>query len=276
MLTAGYIRISGEEQSVSPRILEEQQVRIRTYAQDNELVLVNIYADTGINGSVRSTRAGLMALLDDSNNGTFSTVLITSRDRIAREEELGCKVLRELAENGKRVIAVDEGELVGWPDRVPGGPRRAKDFRPVAERLLRGREEGARLGRHQSGTAPYGYRRDYSAKGQGVPLVIHPQEAQVVKLIFREYLRLRSMKKLIDLLNGMGIKTRRGKEWSRAGISWILKNKTYLGKVHFGQIRSKGLHEAIISPIIYNKVQKLIRKNNKRGANKAKRQPAHR
>ena len=60
-------------------------------------------------------------------------------------------------------------------------------------------------------------------------------------------------------------------EWSRAGISWILKNDTYVGRVHFGKIRSKGRHESIVPPIVFNKVQKLIRENNKRkgGAEKA-------
>jgi hypothetical protein len=142
----------------------------------------------------------------------------------------------------------------------------------VTLRLLRGREEGARAGKHQSGTAPYGYVRDYQkrakigvAKEKGVPLVIQPDEAEVVRLIFRLYLRHRSMKKVIELLQQKGLRTRRSKEWSRAGISWILKNDTYLGRVHFGAIRTKGEHEAIIAPIVYYKVQKLIRKNDKRG-----------
>jgi hypothetical protein len=140
----------------------------------------------------------------------------------------------------------------------------------VTLRLLRGREEGARAGKHQSGTAPYGYVRDYArrAKGpneKGVPLVIEPEEAEVVRLIFRLYLRHRSMKKVIELLHAKGLRTRRGKEWSRAGISWILKNDTYLGRVHFGAIRTKGEHEPIIAPIVYYKAQKLIRKNDKRG-----------
>jgi hypothetical protein len=153
-----------------------------------------------------------------------------------------------------------------------GGTRRLDP--EVTLRLLSGREEGARRGKHQSGTAPYGYVRDYSKRARaagaepaakGVPLVIQPEEAEVVRLIFRLYLRHRSMKKVIEILHGRGLRTRRGKEWSRAGISWILKNDTYLGRVHFGAIRTRGEHEAIIAPIVYYKAQKLIRKNDKRG-----------
>lgn len=151
--------------------------------------------------------------------------------------------------------------------------RRGRRLDPeVTMRLLRGREEGARRGKHQSGTAPFGYVRDYARRGprtdpstKGVPLVIEPGEAEIVRLIFRLYLRTRSMKKVIEILHARGMRTRRGKEWSRAGISWILKNDTYLGRVHFGAIRTRGEHEAIIAPIVYYKVQKLIRKNDKRG-----------
>ncbi|MBX3470339.1 MAG: recombinase family protein [Planctomycetes bacterium] len=161
----------------------------------------------------------------------------------------------------------------GGPGRRPSAPRaaaaregaEASRRRVVAERLLRGREAGARAGKHQSGPAPYGYRRDYSQRStQGVLLVPDEEEGQVVQLIFREYLRLRSMKRLIKLLDERGLRTRRGKRWSRAGVSWILKNDTYVGRVHFGEIRAKGRHDSLVPPILFNKVQKLIRLNNKR------------
>jgi hypothetical protein len=160
--------------------------------------------------------------------------------------------------------------VTGRIDGVAAGRRLDPE---VTLRLLRGREEGARRGKHQSGTAPYGYVRDYSKRAKakadptakGVPLVIHAEEAEVVRLIYRLYLRHRSMKKVIEVLHARGLRTRRGKEWSRAGISWILKNDTYLGRVHFGAIRTRGEHEAIIAPIVYYKAQKLIRKNDKRG-----------
>jgi hypothetical protein len=171
---------------------------------------------------------------------------------------------------GRLLDAPIQPPLTARPDGVAGVRRLDPE---VTLRLLRGREEGARRGKHQSGTAPYGYVRDYSrrvkAKGdpstKGVPLVIHAEEADVVRLIYRLYLRHRSMKKVIEILHARGLRTRRGKEWSRAGISWILKNDTYLGRVHFGTIRTRGEHEAIIAPIVYYKAQKLIRKNDKRG-----------
>ena len=152
---------------------------------------------------------------------------------------------------------------------IPGRRRGLPD--DVTRRLLRGRENGAREGKHQSGTAPFGYVRDYESRGRGrgVPLKLHSTEAEVVRSIFDLYLRMRSMKRVVEHLNANGVRTRRSKEWSRAGIAWMLKNETYIGRVHFGSIRAKGRHEPIVSASVFQRIQRLIRKNDKRGRSEA-------
>jgi hypothetical protein len=155
-------------------------------------------------------------------------------------------------------------------DRRPMPPR-AREV--LAARLLRGRLNGAKDGRHQSGPAPYGYRRprEKVAFGEHHPLLeVDLEEADVVRRIFREYLRVRSMKRLVELLNVSGSRTRRNKEWSRAGVAWILKNDTYVGRVHFGEVKAHGRHPPIVSWIIFNKANKLIRLNDKRQARRAR------
>ena len=141
----------------------------------------------------------------------------------------------------------------------------------VSTRLKRGRFKGAKNGYHQSGPAPYGYMRKRERKSPDENrtrrvIVPHPEESKIVQLIFREYLRLGSLAKLINALADRGIRTRRGKPWSRAGLSWIIKNETYLGMVGFGEIHTRGKHEAIISRIVFNKANKRMSRNNKRGS----------
>lgn len=153
----------------------------------------------------------------------------------------------------------DEEPIPVPTERSPAENDRVK---ALTERLLKGRVEGAQNGRHQAGPAPFGYVRRYSLAG--TELVPDPVEADLVRYIFREYLRVRSMKKLVELLDSKGIKTRRGKKWSRAGISWILSNDTYVGRVHFGTVHTRGVHTPLVAPITFNKVQKLIGANDKR------------
>lgn len=283
MKVIAYARTSFQEQDEGGfPSLEEQERALRAFAERTGLTLDKVHTDYGLTPT-QATRAGLINILDDMESD-WEAVLITSpcrlRDLIAT---FSFDPIEELRTEGKRVLVTNDAtakQLAEVVARIkatrPAPVRRvkgdtARHKREVAQRLLRGREEGARAGKHQSGPAPFGYRRDYSKRNaEGVRLVPDPEEAEVVKMIFREYLRLRSMKRLIKLLDEKGLKTRRGKQWSRAGVSWILKNDTYIGRVHFGEIRVKGQHESIVAPITFNKVQQLIRVNNKRGRSTTK------
>lgn len=275
MKVVGYTRTSWEEQRFKTYLsVTEQEARLREFARRTGLRLDEVHSDTGLSPK-HGTCAGLVSILDDMD-GDWDAVIVTSVDRLRGIATVSVEALEELRENGKRVLVVNEATAAQLqreaPARPAPEPKQTSPASPsgaarrrIAERLLKGREAGARAGKHQSGPAPYGYRRDYARRGQeGVLLVPDDHEAEVVRMIFREYLRLRSMKRLIKLLDEQGLRTRRGKRWSRAGVSWILKNDTYVGRVHFGKIRSRGKHDSIVPPIVFNKVQKLIRHNNKR------------
>lgn len=134
----------------------------------------------------------------------------------------------------------------------------------IGRLLAQARIEKAMRGHFQCGPAPFGYIRDYAGKDEGIPLVPHSSESEVVRTIFREYLRLKSLSKVADRLNGESLLTRRGSPWTRASLAWVLGNPVYLGKVVYSSVKTKGRHPAIISPIVYNKVQKLRRENRKK------------
>lgn len=277
MKVVGYARTSYAEQvDGSFSSVEEQERDLRQFAERTGLALEAVHKDTGLNPN-HGTCAGLISILDSMENG-WEAVLVSSACRLRGAPNVSFDPLVELRENDKRVLIADPSTadaLAKIVARVKASRKAAEPEpepqcegvrrRKIAERLLKGREAGAKAGKHQSGPAPFGYRRDYSRRTtDGVLLVPDEKESEIVQLIFREYLRLRSMKRLIKLLDDMGLKTRRGKRWSRAGVSWILKNDTYVGRVHFGDIRAKGRHESIVSAIVFNRVQKLIQANNKR------------
>lgn len=274
MEAVGYARISAEEAANGHEDLSTQEDRIRKYSKSQGLDLVRIYLDEPV-GILRSnpghgdfcSRVGITNLLDHSNLEEWPFVVVTNPDRL-KATDLDFDPFECLVNQGRAVVTVGEDLGIKEDDKrhAKGKLRRLGTAESVAERLLRGREAGARAGNHQSGPAPYGYCRDYSQRyTKGVLLQIHHEEAAIVRLIFKEYLRRKSMKRLIEFLDSQSLKTRRKKQWSRAGVSWILKNETYLGKVHFGKIRAKGQHPRIIASIIFNKVQVLLKKNNKRG-----------
>lgn len=268
-----YCRVGpGEEGRVEP--VKKQELDIRSYARAQRLELVEVYADESIGVLPSSpttpmcSLAGITLLLDEAPLKPWVYVIVTEPERL-QHPGLSHNPLQALAGVGKKLahIELDLG-LVPTQSGSPK-PKRLGPPLPVAQRLLLGRVNGAKQGFHQSGPAPYGYRRMSIPRSDRSDsrkiLVIDEEEAMIVRDMFREYLRRRSMKKLIDYLDAQGLTTRRGKRWSRAGVSWILKNETYLGRVHFGKVRGNGHHTAIISQITFNKVQQLIKNNNKRG-----------
>ncbi len=121
-------------------------------------------------------------------------------------------------------------------------------------KVKRGQLIAVQQGRYGTGPAPFGYRRGNEGE---LPLVVDPEESEIVKMIFREYLNQRSTGRVVTMLNSKGITTRKSKKWSRQAIAIILENRTYRGRVSYGPIEAQGHHEAIISPTVFYKVNAL-------------------
>ena len=129
-------------------------------------------------------------------------------------------------------------------------------------KVKRGQLNAVQQGRYGTGPAPYGYRRG----GEGDrPLELEDREAEVVRMIFREYLRTRSTGKVVEYLHSRNILTRKKNNWSRQAIAIILSNRTYRGRVSYGDIETQGLHEPIIEPALFYKANSL-KERKRRGA----------
>lgn len=122
------------------------------------------------------------------------------------------------------------------------------------QRVKRGQRVAVQQGRYGTGPAPYGYKRLNDDSGT---LVIDDREAEVVRTIFREYLRTKSTGKVVGYLHSRGIYTRKGNKWSRQAIAIILSNRTYRGRVSYGDIETEGLHEPIIEPAQFYKANAI-------------------
>jgi hypothetical protein len=130
--------------------------------------------------------------------------------------------------------------------------------------VKRGQLGAVQQGRYGTGPAPYGYRR---GKDSDKPLVVDDREAEVVRMVFREYLLTRSTGKVVSFLHSRGIFTRKGNKWSRQAIAIILSNRTYRGRVTYGDVETQGLHDPIIEPALFYKANALKeRRRRHRGA----------
>ncbi len=128
-------------------------------------------------------------------------------------------------------------------------------------KVKRGQLTSVQQGRYGTGPAPYGYRRGREGEK---PLVVDDREAEVVRMIFREYLNARSTGKVVNYLHSRSIFTRKGNRWSRQAIAIILSNRTYRGRVSYGEVETEGLHEPIIEPALFYKANALKERKRRR------------
>lgn len=121
-------------------------------------------------------------------------------------------------------------------------------------KVKRGQLTSVQQGRYGTGPAPYGYRRGNDDER---PLVVDDREAEVVRIIFREYLNTKSTGKVVNYLHSKSIFTRKGNKWSRQAVAIILSNRTYRGRVSYGDVETEGLHDPIIEPALFYKANAL-------------------
>ncbi len=148
----------------------------------------------------------------------------------------------------------DGTALVNTGDRIETDGTDATQRLSHGAKVKRGQLSAVQQGRYGTGPAPYGYQR---GKEGEKPLLVDDREAEVVRMIFREYLRHRSTGKVVAYLHSRGVLTRKGNKWSRQAIAIILSNRTYRGRVTYGNVETQGLHDPIIEPALFYKANAL-------------------
>lgn len=213
---------------------------IRGYAEKMGLKNIRVYEDHRIEktGNIDVTLGGVFSLLEDcANNPYIIIVIVQDRGDLVRIET-DVNFLEELAIMGKTVVVV--GTSIS---------------KKVLKKIKRGTASHSRSPVSQSGPVPYGYRR--FDIGGSFFIEPHEVESSIVKTIFNKYFDLKSFAKVQRYLNSCNIKTRRGNTWSRAGLSWMLKNYVYAGKTKIGS-DLVDTHTPLVEPSIFDKIQEVM------------------
>ena len=269
----GYVRVSTETQSERGYGLAAQEQAIIKYAADNGLELEEIFKDAGISGNLRDTdedeainkREGLVTMLASLEPGDAVVVLNTSR--LWRSDMTRAIVKREIMKHEARVISIEQPKFDLYNkdpnDYLINSLLEALDVyerMSISLKLARGRTVKAKGGTKPAGCCPFGYQ--YSPDKKSV--LINDTEARVVKMIFTEGQKGKSLHKIADYLNERDLKTRRGRAWSAGSVQVILKNRFYLGELQHQGRTIKGTHTPIISAVQFGKCQSQL-KQRKRG-----------
>lgn len=229
---AAYCRVSTDkdDQLLS---LEAQKEFFLDYARKNNLELVRLYADEGISGTKLKNRRELQRLLADAEKGLFSCVYVKDVSRLARNVVDFLQSIRQLKfwNVDCRFITANMSTNDGELTLTILAAVAQEESANLSRRVKFGKKRNARKGRVPN--LVYGY--DKKA-GDYFSLRINPLEAEVVRRIYALYgYRGEGMKRIADMLNYEGIRTKRQCRWSQQAVSTILHNELYNGQVINGK-----------------------------------------
>jgi hypothetical protein len=141
----------------------------------------------------------------------------------------------------------------------------------IGERIRDKFAASRRKGMWMGGTPPLGY--DVCDR----KLVLNEKEAELVRLIFKRFLRLGSATKLAQELRRAGHATkswttqdgrhRAGKPIDKGALYKILNNRVYLGEAMHKGTSHPGEHDAIVDGETWDKVHNILAENARRRGN---------
>jgi len=229
---AAYCRVSTllEQQEGS----YEAQVSYYTekIQQNPNWKLAGIYADDGKSATNTKKRDDFNALIEDCMAGKIDLVLTKSVSRFARNTVDSLQAIRKLREKNIGIIFEKEGinTLEG------SGELLITILSSQAQEESRNLSENTRWGferKFEKGVVMVNHKKFLGyTKDEYGELVIVPEQAQLVRRIYRLYLEGLSTQQIADTFMAEGIKTVTGNDkWHDTVIAKILQNEKYMGDV---------------------------------------------
>jgi site-specific DNA recombinase len=251
---------------------------IKSQAGEGWRLVKTAYDDGGMSGGTME-RPALQYLLSDINQGLIDVVVVYKVDRLTRSLSDFAKMVEVFDARGVSFVAVTQqfntttsmGRLTlnvllsfAQFEREVTGER-------IRDKIAASKKKGMWMG----GLVPLGY--DVIDRR----LVVNQSEAEVVREIFRQYLKLGSVRLLMEDLKRRGIRSKvrvakngkqtGGNSFFRGALYSVLSNPIYIGEIRHKGIHHPGLHESIADRELWDATQLLLRNHAGRRAPRARR-----
>ena len=289
---AAYARVSSSKDAMHHSLSAQVSYYSSLIQSKPGWVYCGVYADEAVTGT-KDTRENFVKLLDECRAGKIDMILTKSISRFARNTVTLLSTVRELKDLGVDVYFEEQnihsmgsnGELMLTILASFAQEESLSASENQKWRIKKNFEEGKPWN-----CTVYGYR---NVRGT---LVVHEQEADIVKTIYAMFLDGKGILSIQEWLNSHNIPTRFNRKWTHRAVSVVLRNEMYTGNLllqktfrenHITkrQIKNEGqlpkyrveqTHEAIIDEETFFRVQlELLRKKEKhnKGVNSCARYP---
>ena len=236
--------------------------------------IVKEFSEKGVSGFKVSAkdRDAIQEIQRDALQNKFDVLLVFMFDRLGRREDETPFVVEWFVKNGIEVWSAKEGQqrfdthvdkLLNYIRYWQASGESIKTSVRTKTRMEQLTQEGYFTG----GGVPFGYRLEHQGRtnkrNQDVgDLVVEPDEAEIVKLIFQKYLyEGYGAQRLCRYLAEQGITNRKGRNIPTTTINRIIKNPIYTGVIRNGECQSEVLTDLqIIDVETFEKAQQMMEK----------------
>jgi site-specific DNA recombinase len=247
---------------------EACEAYIKSQAHEGWRLTRERFDDGGFSGASLD-RPGLFELLDLVDRGRVDIIVVYKVDRLTRSLADFAKLVEKFDAKAASFVSVTQsfnttssmGRLTlnmllsfAQFEREVTGER-------IRDKIAASKKRGIWLG----GGLPLGYRVEDRR------LIVDPEEADTVRLVFDLYLECGSLLRLLTELRMRGVTTRRrllstgqsigGIPFTRSPLAYLLKNRIYVGEIRHLDKTYPGEHQAIIEPATFEAVQRLLAQN---------------
>lgn len=273
---AAYARVSSGKDAML-HSLSAQVSYFSTLIQSRpDWLYCGVYSDEAVTGT-KDNRAGFQRMLYDCEAGKLDLIIVKSISRFARNTVTLLETVRRLKALGVDVFFEEQNIHTMSSD----GELMLTVLASYAqeESLSVSENQKWRIRKNFSEGKPW-CRTMLGYRNVDGTFVIVPEEAEIVRRIFRRYLEGAGIVTIVNELNAEGVKTRQGYEFHFNGLAKILKNYNYTGNlilqktfrenhitkktlVNRGQLPKYHVtdtHEPIIDLETFNRVQEEMRR----------------
>lgn len=255
-----YIRVSTDEQAEKGYSLKHQEERLRTYCDQQNIIIAGIYKD---DHSAKSfERPEFQKLLSNlkKNKGVANLLLFTKWDRFSRNAPDAYAMLNQLNKLSIEAQAIEQPLDLSVPEnKIMLGlyliaPEVENDRRAL--NTLVGMRRAKKEGRYMA-TAPKGYKNTRNENNK--PIIAPSNDASFIRKAFEELAKgTTDIETLRKELNKEGFNVSRSQFWC------LVRNPIYCGKIFIPAYKDeaaylvKGIHEPIISESLFYDVQDIL------------------
>jgi len=242
-----YTRVSTAEQAKEGYSIEEQERKCRAAIESKGWRYTKTYSDPGVSGR-KLDRAGLSAMIEAIENGEIEAVFVYKLDRLSRKQRDTMYIIEDIfLKHNIALISLNEFLDTSTPfGRGIIGVLSAfnqMETENIQMRTEMGRKAKADKGGYAGGKPPIGYRAENGK------LVIVPEEAEIVRLVYKLRAEGGTLMGITDELNSRGYRTKKGNPFKHSAVQQILNNEeTYRGHYKYGNAGNNRItHEPILT-----------------------------